>query len=465
MAVRVVRRLVGCSGHILRILRRTLFTQLLSNRLIRYVAYLGIIYLFISGFRYTLCKVNLRYLIHLKNKPNFETDKCSACFGTSICKTIFNEISIDCNSDLISSSSSSSSVDAYYGFLDEKHVLVKRLGSPNDVADMERQLACRPRNEPLCGCNSTLGDLKAFKETRLVEFSKYVTGRSVMTTCSTKRLIERIADKYMEKYDPVLLTPNERIQLVATLIVDQEPIVFQTFSPYDLFPFSLYVGACGRFTVTKVDGQPLQNFFNRSWLTRITIALLLLKTAVLFTENESGFAIYWTDVTLESFTYSEEKNKLFVTDGKHIMVVDKREIREKKAIEWDKPCYSRFDDCANQCRCSLTIPDKLCTSFYADHNYYAICRNILSSYACHPLEFKQKFLHDIPFYINKVYDIHALLDECAKPTSPDRRGIIVKEILKSFETILTNNHLYVPFVGMDYVVHGAPTNRSSAFGI
>ena len=55
-----------------------------------------------------------------------------------------------------------------------------------------------------------------------------------------------------------------------------------------------------------------------------------------------------------------------------------------------------------------------------DFNYYAVCRNLLSGYAS-DIGLPGGLLHDTPRDVDEAYGLNALLNECAKPTSPGNR--------------------------------------------
>lgn len=360
--------------------------------------------------------------------------KCPACAGRSLCKAVLNDFSFDCFVYVFSPAP----VEVHSGFYDDERVQLERIGSVETIAAMERTI-CALVGEGSSECNVTDAASKAELDAELNNLLKFTVGLSTMTTCPTKRLIERIADKYFEKYDPVKLEPVEQVQLLATLLVNPEPIVFQTFSQYDRFPFRLYVGACGSYMVTRVQGEPLTSFYSASWFVRVRIALHLLRTAMMFTENESHFALYWTDIGFESFTYCLTNDILYVTSGKDIIVVDKLEIEENRPVGWDEPIYSQFQNCSADCsrRCSLAVPDGLCRARTADHNYYAVCRHLLSSYACQANGYQRSFLHDIPSYVEEdFYPIRELLNECARPSMLGSREILVYQLIDAFQLII-----------------------------
>ena len=102
----------------------------------------------------------------------------------------------------------------------------------------------------------------------------------------------------------------------------------------------------------------------------------------------------------------------------------------EKQPGWDKPIYSQFDDCGHEGGdCLSYAPDDLCNHYTVDHNYYAICRNLLSEYSREGWK-AGGLLQGIPEDIEQKWQISKLVQECAQPPSKDGR-------LKSKETLFS----------------------------
>lgn len=66
---------------------------------------------------------------------------------------------------------------------------------------------------------------------------------------------------------------------------------------------------------------------------------------------------------------------------------------------WDDLAESEYIDCGDESRrdCLTFDVNQLCIHYESDHNYYAACRNMLSSYAdTRQVGGKAHLLHDIP---------------------------------------------------------------------
>lgn len=365
---------------------------------------------------------------HLKKESFLEMSKCPACYGTSACENAKNGKVWFVGWSKIRFLDYVNVNNIYYGTdSGGQSLLVSKLGSDSKIASMEKAV-CALAKEPE-GCDVSRAAGRAFPPSGTKWMLKQITGMSTMTTCPSDRLLEMIIGKYHEKNDAISISASERAQLMTTLMVNQEPIVFQTFPKLEGWPFPGYMGACGRFVMTESIGMPLNNFYSMPFKIRATLALKLLGIARQFTENEGQYALYWTELSYSTFVVDETGN-LLVSDGRHILVVDLWQIKRDKNPGWDEACYSNFDSCADsEQSCSLTIPDCLCSAHMADHNYYAVCRNILSSFASHN-GVSISLLHNIPSDVEELYHIRELADKCARPNKPRQRQGVVEELVK-----------------------------------
>lgn len=85
---------------------------------------------------------------------------------------------------------------------------------------------------------------------------------------------------------------------------------------------------------------------------------------------------------------------------------------------------SKFEECDKEA-CLSFSKDALCTRVTADHNYYAICQNLLSRYATWRGS-TGGLLHDPPPQV--AGQLEALLDECANPKKRYGRFQAAKEL-------------------------------------
>lgn len=107
-----------------------------------------------------------------------------------------------------------------------------------------------------------------------------------------------------------------------------------------------------------------------------------------------------------------------------------------KPENWDVWYESKFDDCDKEA-CLSFSKETLCTRVTVDHNYYAICQNLLSRHATWRGT-SGGLLHDAPAEIAKDGRLEALLDECANPKKRYGRFQAAKE-LREYLGRLSNN--------------------------
>jgi len=232
------------------------------------------------------------------------------------------------------------------GVADGKGVLLKKLAKNKDIAAWEQRICSMSRRPP--GCEISKAAVKALMSSGSNWMTSYVTGMSHLTVCPTERLLEKIMDRYREKLDAVNLSARERIQLILTIMLNQEPIIFQTFPQSEGWPFPAYVGACGRFVAVESGYQPLDEYLEETWSVRAYLAQKVLLIAKRFTDNKSQYGLYWTHVSYATFAVNEDSLDVVMVDGRNIMVVDLYQIKQDRKRNWDNPLYSQFDSCADK---------------------------------------------------------------------------------------------------------------------
>ncbi|MEQ2168060.1 Divergent protein kinase domain 2A, partial [Goodea atripinnis] len=87
---------------------------------------------------------------------------------------------------------------------------------------------------------------------------------------------------------------------------------------------------------------------------------------------------------------------------------------------------SRFEECDREA-CLSFSKEALCSRVTVDHNYYAVCQNLLSQYATWRGT-TGGLLHNPPAHIAKDGQLEALLDECTKPKKHYGRFQAAKEL-------------------------------------
>ncbi|KAL7887667.1 hypothetical protein AOLI_G00053880 [Acnodon oligacanthus] len=97
-----------------------------------------------------------------------------------------------------------------------------------------------------------------------------------------------------------------------------------------------------------------------------------------------------------------------------------------KPENYDVWYESKFEECDKEA-CLSFSKDMLCSRVTVDHNYYAICQNLLSRYATWRGS-RGGLLHDPPAHIAKDGQLEAMLEECANPKKRYGRFAAAKEL-------------------------------------
>lgn len=232
------------------------------------------------------------------------------------------------------------------------------------------------------------------------------------------------------------LKDSERMQLLLTLAFNPEPLVLQSFPSDEGWPFAKYLGACGRMVAVNYVGEELWSYFNAPWEKRVDLAWQLMEIAEQLTNNDFEFALYLLDVSFDNFAVGPRDGKVIIVDAENVLVADKRLIRQNKPENWDVWYESKFDDCDKEA-CLSFSKEILCARVTVDHNYYAVCQNLLSRHATWRGT-SGGLLHDPPSEIAKDGRLEALLDECTNPKKRYGRFQAAKE-LRGYLAQLSHN--------------------------
>nr|XP_002737149.1 PREDICTED: deleted in autism protein 1 homolog [Saccoglossus kowalevskii] len=352
----------------------------------------------------------------LKDEKFTGSDKCPACFGTSLCEEF-----MDGNLRLVSYSKFRffdfvNIKNVYEGIYNYENVVLKRLGHNTEFETFDRDICKNAKLQPDCDVSmaipaSHLGKLNDKDGLTPQD----VTGLSDLVRCPSQRLLDRIWNIY-EAEKPVdgILSAENKIMLMVILAFNPEPLTTQVFSQSNGWPFPKFIGSCGRFVVLENVGKSLFYYYSEPWQIRVDFAYQAFAIAEKFTNNEEDFALYMTDVTYENFAVNA-KDELMMVDVENVIVVDKKQINQDKPPRWDEKLQSVHDDCIDKHNCLSFSPNDLCSRVEADHNYYAVCHGILWTEASIPGK-PNGLLHDIPEYVKESAELVKLLEECQNPS-------------------------------------------------
>ncbi|XP_069474353.1 divergent protein kinase domain 2A isoform X1 [Ambystoma mexicanum] len=376
-------------------------------------------------------------------------NKCPACFGTSWCRKFLNgQLTFESWGRLraLDLFNVKNVYFARYGEPREgsRRVVLKRLGSARELAELDRDICRRATGgRPRCDL------LQAMPRTEFARLNgdvrlltpQAVEGWSDLVHCPSQRLLDRLVRRYAETKDSGSfllrnLKDAERMQLLLTLAFNPEPLVLQSFPSDEGWPFAKYLGACGRMVAVNYVGEELWSFYNAPWEKRVDLAWQLMEIAEQLTNNDFEFALYLLDVSFDNFAVGPRDGKVIIVDAENVLVADKRLIKQNKPENWDVWYESKFDDCDKEA-CLSFSKEILCSRTTVDHNYYAVCQNLLSRHATWRGT-SGGLLHDPPAEITKDGRLEALLDECANPKKRYGRFQAAKE-LREYLSQFTSN--------------------------
>ncbi|XP_074622656.1 divergent protein kinase domain 2A-like [Acropora palmata] len=189
--------------------------------------------------------------------------------------------------------------------------------------------------------------------------------------CPSRRLVAKVKN-LQDKFRGNFVEDPSRLQLVSTLHVNSEPVIFQVFPASEGWPFPIFYGACGRTIVLEDTGLPLDSFLSAPWIERAKLGLEIIQITKYLTNNPAHWGLYLADFALDMFTVANGTVKL--ADANNILVVDFLDSSMKAETEKTRNICQDEDH-----NCVSFFPYELCQGITRDHNFYAVCRSLLSS--------------------------------------------------------------------------------------
>ncbi|KAL3846392.1 hypothetical protein ACJMK2_017389 [Sinanodonta woodiana] len=405
-----------------------------------FFAFLILLTVFIYGNIYFLIGRN-----DLTDEKFLETDKCPACYGESMCFALFdNQVDLTGLSkirslDLINIKN----VHFAKHKLHDTKLVLKKLAHDDELRTIDTKLCQDVGKPPYCDLARNLH--KTSIGSQIINnglMPAYLNDSSAfMFACPSLRLIDRVLDRYKEKAKRGVTLVRDKLQLWYTSLVNCEPLMLQAFPASEGWPFPEYFGACGRFIVVSDQGRPLKEYYDEPWEKRADIAFQIMKIADKFTNNKDDFALYLTDLALENLAI-DPAGKVTIVDAENIIVVDKMAVKRANLPGWQELHESSFDECLDSSNnnkpgnCLSFSQEHLCTHLNSDHNYYAVCRNLLSSYANDRHTNRMGgLLHNMPNFARDDWDLENLLNKCVRPDMPQGRIQAANKLIHALDVL------------------------------
>lgn len=175
----------------------------------------------------------------LTDRRFINLNKCPACFGTSWCRKFMNgQVSFETWGRLrfLDVFNVKNVYFAQYGEPREgtRRVVLKRLGSNQELADIDQKICKRATGRPRCDLIQAMYKTEFARingDVRLLT-PDVVEGWSDLVHCPSQRLLDRVVRRYAETKDSGSfllknLKDTERMQLLMTLAFNPEPLVLQ----------------------------------------------------------------------------------------------------------------------------------------------------------------------------------------------------------------------------------------------
>ncbi|XP_047367019.1 divergent protein kinase domain 2A-like isoform X2 [Vespa velutina] len=330
--------------------------------------------------------VNINININLSIERLCELHKCPACYGISECNYIKNiNITLDDIFSLINYLFGVKNV--FMGKYFETKVVLKKLAHTSELKAFDEMLCENKNLQFLCK-----NDLKINNHSSQIDFYELVKRKLISSFTQDDNSLLRLcpSDRNIDILFHNLYVKNKELEsnifyinLWTLVMINPEPLLLQILPESKGWPVPKYLGSCGRIIVEEYVGLPIVTYYDAPWIYRAKIISSLLNAAYMFTFKNKDFGFYLTDISIDNIAINSDGIAKFI-DLENIIVVDKN------------------------------ILDKdICNHQLSDHNYYAICRILLSPKTSDTL-IPGGFLHDIPNNILQQYpDLEHLIKQCA----------------------------------------------------
>lgn len=358
---------------------------------------------------------------------------CPACYGQNICPIFYHNDFRFVGASKLRLSQLFNTKNVYYGEVKNHRVVAKKLAHNWELKENDQRLCNIAIGISRCDVREAVIKIVSQnnhlpKIQRLSEVIKQVGNLTDIVKCPSERFLIYLHEKIIGDKEG-LLYEEALAELVYSLTVNPEHLILESFPQSEGWPFSQYWGSCGRVVVEEYVGYPLQDYEDGTWDQRLHLAYQLLQIADLLTHNQLGFAMYMTDVNMDNFAVQPD-GTLFMIDVENIIFVDLKKLQKEKPPNWNVFHTNWGEGCKN---CFSFSEEELCSRLLTDHNYYAICKGILTPGSYYS---SRGLLHDIPPDIDKSTNLSYLLSQCSMPKIEGGRFEVVPKLLQTMQSLL-----------------------------
>ncbi|MCJ8732531.1 hypothetical protein PDJAM_G00212470 [Pangasius djambal] len=309
-------------------------------------------------------------------------DKCNACVGTSICKKLYKEqIRFErwLSPQLHLLSDNRTSYEGNYTDDSEtwRPVVLSRLVSPDLHQLADKSICASAGKRKSCSIEAALRATPRFQNlaNSNILLPSIVQGLvTPMLRCPSQRLLNRIVHRYFEVADVGSVqmkhfTNKDKLRLLYTLAVNQQPLLLQMFPGTEGWPFPRYHGSCGRLMVWA-GCRPLRSLYPSPLAHRSDAAYQILHITQSLASNSLHFHLYYTNVSEDIFGIAED-GRLFIMDASTIGIIDLQEGFHTEA-DPQETHTDVFSCLSGSCR--RTPP---CESVRPSQSFTLLCRHVL----------------------------------------------------------------------------------------
>ncbi|EFX71406.1 hypothetical protein DAPPUDRAFT_327242 [Daphnia pulex] len=408
--------------------------------------------------------------LNVADEKFLELKKCPACYGVMLCPAFLMGDIVPETWSRFKAAQLLNTKNVYFATFKDKHVVMKKLGHDPQLEQLDHHIlqqsvgllnnpiqqvsvsaAVRPYTQQnvwldcvkdLEGNGSTLVHrLRVFDPSSQDIISNDLQ-RSVgsfrgsdMLMCPSQRKLNYIENEFV-KNNFGLYRLTCLYNLMTLLLLNSEPLIFQTFPAKEGWPFPIYYGACGRVVVEEYVGPNLAQWLPQaSWKERINAALQLLIIADKFTNGAADFRLYLTDLSLFNTAVGSD-GTLKIVDGENIVMVDLEKIRKDRPENFDVPYASDNAGCEHlpfDPHCMSYSEQDMCNRLHNDHNFFAVCRELFS-----PLD-SFGLANGLPEKILKRFPLIPVYQtDCYSSTIPGVRKSAAKNLISIYKEILAD---------------------------
>ncbi|KRT79707.1 hypothetical protein AMK59_7316, partial [Oryctes borbonicus] len=326
-----------------------------------------------------------------------DIEKCPYCYGDGICQAFqTNEIVVS----FLSRANVLNYKNIYYGEYNNINVIVKKLASNEELRRFDDYVCYE--NHLKDGC--TLGPIDD-EQNYTQKIIEYMNGNvhefKPFKVCSSAGAYVLYEDFYWMK--PVGMEVADYLKNVWTMLkINAEPLILQLLKSDKNWPVPKYYGSCGRLAVIENRGLTLLHKIKLPWIDRAYLTLQLLQGAKNFTFDYPHLRFYLTDISADNIAVDDALKLTFIDLENMVVAHEDAElkIRHKSQVISDSDGFAYSQG-------------ELCRHSVSDHNYYAICKLLLSRNAPYPMV-KNGLLHTPPVHIAYKYQrLFDLVEQCS----------------------------------------------------